>query len=46
VTANAGEVFFVSAETVRTAKNVGSGNPAELATCVVENGKPSCVLFA
>jgi quercetin dioxygenase-like cupin family protein len=40
VTVNAGEVFFVPAETVHTARNVGSGNAAELATYVVEKGKP------
>ena len=40
VRVSAGEVFFVPAETVHTARNVGSGNAAELATYVVEKGKP------
>jgi quercetin dioxygenase-like cupin family protein len=44
VTVNAGDVFFVPAETVHTAKNVGSGNAAELATYVVEKGKPFLVV--
>ena len=36
----AGDVLFVPAGAVHTAKNVGSGNGAELATYVVEKGKP------
>ena len=40
VTLNAGEVFFVPAETIHAVRNVGSGNAAELATYVVEKGKP------
>jgi quercetin dioxygenase-like cupin family protein len=43
-TVNAGEVFFVPAGTVHAVKNVGSGNAAELATYVVEKGKPLLVL--
>ena len=43
-TVNAGEVFFVPAETIRAAKNVGTGNAAELATYVVEKGRPLLVL--
>ena len=35
-----GDVVFVPAGTVHLAKNVGSGNGAELATYVVEKGKP------
>jgi quercetin dioxygenase-like cupin family protein len=35
-----GDVLFVPAGTVHAAKNVGSGNGAELATYVVEKGKP------
>jgi quercetin dioxygenase-like cupin family protein len=38
-----GDVFFVPAETVHAVKNVGSGNAAELATYVVEKGKPLVV---
>jgi quercetin dioxygenase-like cupin family protein len=44
VTVNAGDVFFVPAEKVHTAKNAGSGNAAELATYVVEKGKPFLVV--
>jgi quercetin dioxygenase-like cupin family protein len=40
VTLNAGEVLFIPARTVHAAKNVGSGSGAELATYVVEKGKP------
>jgi quercetin dioxygenase-like cupin family protein len=43
-TGNAGEVFFVPAETIHAAKNVGTTNAAELATYVVETGKPLVVL--
>jgi quercetin dioxygenase-like cupin family protein len=43
-TLNAGEVFFVPAETIHAVRNVGSGNAAELATYVVEKGKPLIVL--
>ena len=40
VTLKAGEVLFVPAGAVHSAKNVGSGNGAELGTYVVEKGKP------
>jgi quercetin dioxygenase-like cupin family protein len=43
-TVKAGEVFFVPAETIHAVKNVGSTNAAELATYVVEKGKPLVVL--
>jgi quercetin dioxygenase-like cupin family protein len=36
----AGDVLFVPAGAIHTARNVGSGNGAELATYVVEKGKP------
>lgn len=36
----AGEVLFVPAGTIHSAKNVGSGKGAELATYIVEKGKP------
>jgi quercetin dioxygenase-like cupin family protein len=39
-TVEAGEVFFVPAETIHAVRNVGSGNAQELATYVVERGKP------
>ena len=40
VTVRPGDVLFVPAGVIHTAKNVGSGNGAELATYVVEKGKP------
>ena len=40
----AGDVLFVPAGTVHSAKNVGSRNGAELATYVVEKGKPLITL--
>jgi quercetin dioxygenase-like cupin family protein len=40
VTLKAGDVLFVPAGAIHTAKNVGTGNGAELATYVVEKGKP------
>jgi quercetin dioxygenase-like cupin family protein len=40
VTLKAGEVLFIPARTVHAAKNVGSGTGAELATYIVEKGKP------
>lgn len=43
-TINAGEVFFVPADTVHAVRNVGKVNAAELATYVVEKGKPLLVL--
>jgi quercetin dioxygenase-like cupin family protein len=44
VTLKAGEVLFIPAGTVHAARNVGSSNAAELATYVVEKGKPLVVL--
>ena len=44
VTLKAGDVLFVPAETVHSARNVGRTNAAELATYVVEKGKPLLVL--
>ena len=40
----AGDVLFVPAGIPHTAKNVGSGNAAELATYIVEKGKPLLTL--
>jgi quercetin dioxygenase-like cupin family protein len=40
VTLKAGDVLFVPAGVVHAAKNVGSGPGAELATYIVEKGKP------
>jgi quercetin dioxygenase-like cupin family protein len=40
VTVKAGDVYFIPAGAIHTAKNVGSGNGAELSTYVVEKGKP------
>jgi len=39
-TYQAGEVLMVPAETVHWAKNVGTSSGAELATYIVEKGKP------
>ncbi len=44
VTLKAGEALFIPAGTIHSAKNVGSGNAAELATYIVEKGKPLVVL--
>ena len=43
VTLKAGESLFIPAGYNHVANNVGSGNAAELATYIVEKGKP---LFA
>jgi quercetin dioxygenase-like cupin family protein len=43
VTLHAGDVLFIPAGTIHAAKNVGSDNGAELATYVVEKGKPLVV---
>jgi quercetin dioxygenase-like cupin family protein len=44
VTLHAGDVLFVPSGTIHSAKNVGSGNGAELATYIVEIGKPLVVM--
>ena len=44
VTLKAGEALFIPAGTVHAAKNVGQGNGAELATYIVEKGKPLVVM--
>jgi quercetin dioxygenase-like cupin family protein len=44
VTVKAGEVLFIPAGTPHAVKNVGSGNAAELATYIVEKGRPLLVL--
>jgi quercetin dioxygenase-like cupin family protein len=44
ITVSAGEVLLVPAETVHAVKNVGDGNAAELATYVIEKGKPFLVV--
>jgi quercetin dioxygenase-like cupin family protein len=36
----AGEVLFIPAGTIHSAKNVGKGKASELATYIVEKGKP------
>ena len=43
VTARAGDVLFIPAGVVHAARNVGTGNGAELATYVVQKGKPLLV---
>jgi quercetin dioxygenase-like cupin family protein len=40
VTLKAGDVLFIPAGTVHSARNVGTVNGAELATYIVEKGKP------
>jgi quercetin dioxygenase-like cupin family protein len=44
VTLKAGDVLFIPAGTIHSAKNAGSVNAAELATYIVEKGKPLLVL--
>ena len=44
VTLKPGEVLFVPAGTVHTAKNVSSGNSVALSTYIVEKGKPLLTL--
>jgi quercetin dioxygenase-like cupin family protein len=44
VTLKAGDVLFIPAGTIHAAKNVGRGNAAELATYVVDKGKPLLTL--
>jgi quercetin dioxygenase-like cupin family protein len=43
-TYKAGDVLLVPAGTIHSVKNVGSGNGAELATYIVEKGKPLITL--
>jgi quercetin dioxygenase-like cupin family protein len=43
-TLKAGESLFIPAGTPHAAKNVGSGNAVELATYIVEKGKPLLAL--
>ena len=44
VTLKAGEVLFIPAGTIHAAKNAGKGTAAELATYVLEKGKPPLVM--
>ena len=44
VTLKPGEVLFIPAGTIHSARNVGSGKGAELATYIVEKGKPLVTL--
>jgi quercetin dioxygenase-like cupin family protein len=44
VTLKAGDVLFIPAGTVHAAKNVGTNNAAELATYILEKGKPPLTL--
>jgi quercetin dioxygenase-like cupin family protein len=44
VTLKAGDVLFIPAGMPHAVTNVGSGNAAELATYIVEKGKPLVVL--
>jgi quercetin dioxygenase-like cupin family protein len=45
MTLKAGDVLFIPAGTIHAAKNVGSGTASELATYVVEKGKPLLTLI-
>jgi quercetin dioxygenase-like cupin family protein len=40
VTLEAGQVLFIAHGEIHAARNVGSGNAAEVATYIVEKGKP------
>ena len=44
VTVKPGEVLFVPAGTIHSAKNIGTTKGAELATYIVEKGKPLLVV--
>jgi quercetin dioxygenase-like cupin family protein len=44
VTLKAGDVLFIPARTIHSAKNTGSGTGSELATYIVEKGKPLLTL--
>jgi quercetin dioxygenase-like cupin family protein len=44
VTLRAGEVLFIPARTPHSARNVGQDNAAEVATYIVEKGKPLSTL--
>jgi quercetin dioxygenase-like cupin family protein len=44
MTLEAGDVLFIPAGTIHAAKNVGSGTGSELATYIVEKGKPLLAL--
>ena len=44
VTLKPGDVLFIPAGRIHSAKNVGTGRGAELATYIVEKGKPLVVL--
>jgi quercetin dioxygenase-like cupin family protein len=44
VTLKAGGVLFIPARAIHAARNVGSGNGTELATYIVEKGKPLVVM--
>lgn len=44
ITLNAGDVLFIPARTIHAATNVGRGKGAELATYIVEKGKPLVVM--
>ena len=44
VTLKAGDVIFIPTGTIHEVKNVGKGDASELATYVVEKGKPLVIL--
>jgi quercetin dioxygenase-like cupin family protein len=45
VTLKAGDSLFIPAGTVHAARNVGNGNASELATYIIEKGKPPVELL-
>ena len=45
ITLGPGEVLFIPAGTIHAAKNAGTVNGAELATYIVEKGKPLVVML-
>jgi quercetin dioxygenase-like cupin family protein len=44
VTLEPGQALFIAAGTIHSARNVGGGNAAELATYIVEKGRPLVML--
>ena len=44
VTLEAGDVLFIPAGTIHSARNIGAGRGVELATYIVEKGKPLVML--
>ena len=45
VVVKAGDVLFIPAGTIHSARNLGTGRAAELATYIVEKGKPLLIVI-